>query len=327
MAWRVSRMRRGPVLPLVLVLFWGCGGGDPVAPAAEPDPVPDSPVEVEPLVVFDMRLDGQRDLWQVRLDGTDLARLTDHPSDDMEPAIAGDQVVFVGVRHGNPELLRIPLEPREQGVATPERLTTTQGAESTPAASADGGVLAWSYNGSGVPKLHLAVLPGAGALPAPGTARVTAGLGSGGSVEVSPSWSPDGQEVVFVSTHEGNANLYLMELAGGGVRPLLVGASAYVQPAFSPDGSWVAYASNEAGPTDLWRIPVTGGSPERLTTGAATDAAPAWLPDGRLVHVRSHPDGSAELRWIDPDRPHLSGRIPLPEGARPNHPTTPREPS
>jgi Tol biopolymer transport system component len=305
---------------LMVVALGGCsespaGPGDGLVPPPPPPPGSEEPPPPA-LVVFDMVLEGQRDIWRVLTDGSGLGRLTDSPWVDREPTVAAGNVVFVSIQHGNPELLRVALEGGER-----ERLTTTAGSEAGPTLSPDGSALAWIYSGSGVPKLQVA--PVTMPLPGPPASRATGAFGTGASVEASPAFAPDGRRIAFVSTHEGNANLYLLDRFDGAFEPLLVGPAAYGQPAWSPDGARIAYASNEAGSTDLWVLELASGVRTRLIASPSTDAAPAWLPDGRIVFVR-HGTEDTELRWIDPRDPTTTHRIPLPEGGRPMNPAAPR---
>lgn len=263
---------------------------------------------LEPWVVFDMLVGGNRDLYRVRLDGSGLERLTDSPLDDREPTAVGDRVVFTSYRDGNAELYALSLGEPGGGQ---QRLTRTAAAEWDAALSPDGTRIAYISDVSGMPRLWLMAVDGSGAAPA------TAGHAHAGAVEASPRWSPDGTRVVFVSTTAGSADLYVLDVASGAIAPLVVSPHAEVEPSWSPDGAHVVFVSNRDGPARLYRVAVASGAIEPLTTG--TDGQPAYLPDGRIVYT-TWESGTPALRWLDPSNPGETHAIPLPAGA-PERPT------
>lgn len=267
------------------------------------------PARGEPFVVFDMLVDGNRDLYRVRLDGSDFERLTTSTADDREPTVAGDRVVFTSYRDGNAELYALSLEAPG---AAPVRLTNTAGGEREAALSPDGTRVAYISDVSKLPRLWLMEADGSGAVP------VTTGHGHSGAIEASPSWAPDGTRVVFVSTTRGDADLYILDVASGEITPLVVSSKADVESSWSPDGAHVVFASNRDGPTRLYRVAVATGEIEMLTKGDGPDGQPSYLPDGRIVYT-SWESGAPALRWLDPSRPGETHAIPLPAGT-PGHP-------
>jgi Tol biopolymer transport system component len=267
-------------------------------------------VAVPPTIVFDLLRDGNRDIFRVALDGQDLVRLTTDPGDDSDPTASGTAVVFVSYRDGNGELYRTSLDG-----GPPLRLTTTDAAESAPALSHDATMLAFTNSGTGVPKLWTARSDGGGA------ARVTGAFGFAGSIEASPSWAPDGDRVVFVSTAEGTADLFVYTASSATFAALVPdsASSAEVEPAWSPDGTRVAFATNRTGDTEIYQLEVATGALTRLTDRVGSDGQPAWVADGRLVYV-AWTDGVPGLRWLDPETPHDVYAIDVGPG-EPRHPS------
>lgn len=261
-------------------------------------------VAVPPRVVFDLLVEGNRDIYSITLDGVDLTRLTTAAGDDVDPTVAGDIVVFTSFRDGNAELYSVPL-----AGGTPERLTASAADETQPALSRDGTQLAFSENGSGVPRIWTANVDGGGARAA------APGLSNPAAVEASPSWAPAGTGLVFVSTTNGTADLFTVQ-TGGQPGPLVVGSDAAVEPAWSPDGTRVAFASDRTGDGELFLLTVATAAIAQLTTRTGDDGEPAWLPDGRLVFT-AFGSGSPVLRWLDPADPDTVHDIPTPgDGAR-----------
>jgi Tol biopolymer transport system component len=97
-----------------------------------------------------------------------------------------------------------------------------------------------------------------------------------------PRFSPDGTHIVFVRAHEGDSDIYVMDLESRRTR-LLVSASQYdVDPAFSPDGSEILFETSPDGYAQLHLVPFRGGDIEPISEvvdGWAT--FPAWAPDGK----------------------------------------------
>lgn len=270
-----------------------------------------------PVVVFDRVVSGNRDVYRVALDGSDLVRLTTNTGDDHSPSVGGGTLVWVSHRHGNAELYSRPLA---GGAET--RRTTTAGNETEPNLSRDGQRLAYVFDGvGGVGKVYVA---GANAS---GSIRLTAGtFGFSGSPEAAPVWDAAGERLALVATASGTADIFQAALPAGAapplVPPLLAGgaSSAEVNPAYSRDGGRLAFATNLTGDGDLYVLDVASGVRTRVTSRAGAEANPTWLDDGRLVYLEYHPSSQGVLRWIDPADLASSGSIPLPAGGRPDRP-------
>ncbi len=254
-------------------------------------------VAVPPTILFDMIVAGNRDLYRASLDGGDLVRLTTHPGADYDPTVAGHTVVFVSERDGNAELYSLSLVDGSK-----RRLTRTGAKEFHPSLSPDGARLAFA-RGSGLSRLYVA------AADATGERRPDPTHGHDGTLEIAPAWSPDGRTLAFVSTAGGNPDLFVWS---GGEATFLEGTDAgEFEPAWSPDGKRIAFSSNRTGDVELYLFELETGTLRQLTERQGGDGYAAWLPDGRIVYV-AYEGSTPELRWLDPERPGLTHRIPLP---------------
>jgi TolB protein len=75
-----------------------------------------------------------------------------------------------------------------------------------------------------------------------------------------PSWSPDGEFAVFMSSsRDGNYEIYRLEIGSGQVTRMTNNAGLDVLPVVSPDGAWIAYVSNRDGAWKIWAMPSDGG--------------------------------------------------------------------
>ena len=65
------------------------------------------------------------------------------------------------------------------------------------------------------------------------------------AIDTSPSFSPDGARILFVSDRVGNNEIYTIDAATGGNLTRLTNNTADDRdPVFSPDGSRIAFGSN-----------------------------------------------------------------------------------
>lgn len=80
-----------------------------------------------------------------------------------------------------------------------------------------------------------------------------------------PVWTPDGANIVFMSTRDGNWELYRVRLKDGVIFRLTDDMRAQDGlPAVSPDGEFVAFASDRGGQWRIWVVPLRGGTARLL---------------------------------------------------------------
>jgi serine/threonine protein kinase len=97
----------------------------------------------------------------------------------------------------------------------------------------------------------------------------------------SPSASPDGKMVAFVSARDGRSRIWLRQMQGGIEVPLTDGPDH--SPAFSPDGSTVLFLRAEGLLLSAYRVPIVGGAPRKLLDHVGETC---WAPDGsRLAFI------------------------------------------
>ena len=111
---------------------------------------------------------------------------------------------------------------------------------------------------------------------------------------ISPSWSPDGSRLAYVSFEGRKPSVYVQNV-GNGQRTLLTRASGNQSaPSWSPDGSRIVFASSQSGGTQLYVAGADGSNAKRLTSSGAIDTAPNWAPDGR-IYFMSDRGGSPQI--------------------------------
>ena len=104
---------------------------------------------------------------------------------------------------------------------------------------------------------------------------------------MSPSWSPDGSQLAYVSFEAGYAEVFVQEVASGQRRPLTPERTTSSAPAWSPDSQSLAVARIEGTNSDIHIYPLNGGQPRRLTRHSATDTEPEFSADGDQVYFTS----------------------------------------
>jgi serine/threonine protein kinase len=101
-------------------------------------------------------------------------------------------------------------------------------------------------------------------------------------VELWPSLSPDGREVVYEGdAPAGGRHIYLRRLSDSNTTDLSrESPGADMTPVFSPDGRTIAFSSSREGSTGIFVMDRRGESVRRLTNGGSD---PVWMPDGREI--------------------------------------------
>ena len=115
---------------------------------------------------------------------------------------------------------------------------------------------------------------------------------------MSPSWSPDGSRIAYVSFEEKKAAIYQQEVATGQRRKLASFSGINGAPAWSPDGRRLALTLSRDGNPEIYTMDVKSGALVRLTRNAAIDTEPVWMPDGRSIVFTSDRGGSAQLYQV-----------------------------
>jgi Tol biopolymer transport system component len=107
-----------------------------------------------------------------------------------------------------------------------------------------------------------------------------------------PSWSPDGQKLVFISPCKGQdeiyygAGLYIINADGSGLTPIGTVPGGDFDPAWSPDGKSIAFTSLRAGQMEIFILDVNDLSSVTQITKGLDSRQPAWSPDGtQIVYV------------------------------------------
>jgi TolB protein len=117
------------------------------------------------------------------------------------------------------------------------------------------------------------------------------------SLNILPSWKPNGDGLAYVSYRSGAPDVYVASLLAGQSLNLTQGAGQSFAPAWSPDGSQVAFGSTRSGNMEIWSANADGSGMRNLTQNRATDTAPTWSPNGREIAFTSDRGGTPQI-WV-----------------------------
>jgi len=112
---------------------------------------------------------------------------------------------------------------------------------------------------------------------------------------ISPSWSPDGKKVAYVSFEDRKPVVYVHELATGHRITLSNQKGNNSAPAWSPDGKMLAISLSKDGNTQIYGINADGTGLHRLTRGSTIDTEPQYSADGRYIYFTSDRGGNPQI--------------------------------
>jgi serine/threonine-protein kinase len=121
-----------------------------------------------------------------------------------------------------------------------------------------------------------------------------------GSGNTYPAISPDGKQLAFVSTQNGNGDIYIADLDRTYVMQLTNHPGNDFHPDWSPDGGQIVFDSNRDGNSAIYVVGVDGSNPRSLTR-QTSDTDPTWSPDGRHIAFVSFRDGNGEIYVMNAD--------------------------
>ena len=118
---------------------------------------------------------------------------------------------------------------------------------------------------------------------------------------MSPSWSPDGTRLAYVSFETKRPRIYTQELHSGKRQLIASFSGINGAPAWSPDGSKMALVLSKDGNPEIYVMDLASKRLRRLTDSLGIDTEPAWSPDGRTIIFTSDRGGTPQIYRMSAD--------------------------
>lgn len=116
---------------------------------------------------------------------------------------------------------------------------------------------------------------------------------------MSPTWSPEGQRIAYVSYENGRPEIFVQELASGEKTRVASFEGQNTAPSFSPDGRRMVFSSSRDGNAEIYIINLRNNRLVRITKNAAIDTEPRFSDDGDRILFTSTRAGNPHIYEYD----------------------------
>ena len=130
------------------------------------------------------------------------------------------------------------------------------------------------------------------------------------AIDDDPSWSPNGQQIVFTShpvtddpINSVHAEIYVMDTQGLGAPVRLTeNVEEERAPSWSPDGTRIVFMWRKGGPDfEICVMNADGSGQIQLTDNTVGDFTPSWSPDGQRIVFHRQIGPQIQLWWMNAD--------------------------
>ena len=114
-----------------------------------------------------------------------------------------------------------------------------------------------------------------------------------------PSWSPDGNRIVFVSDRDGgDRNIYILAIDTLEITRLTSDTDNNRNPVWSPNGNKIAFSSDRFSDYDIMTMNADGSDQIQVTFDEADETDPTWSPDSNQIAYVSGESGNLDIYVI-----------------------------
>jgi len=189
---------------------------------------------------------------------------------------SGNSIVYVDADDVGTRIAQFDLRTMKSEILA----ASPKGLNISPVYTRDGKSIVWASGSDAPAELLLASANG-------GDATAKRFVGRTGFETTSPTFSPDGKQVAFISPRPLTPQVYVMNVDGTRLRlltPVVAGKRSYrTSPDWSPNGEEVAFMQ-QMGDFQVWTINVRDRVMKQLTTEGENED-PSWGPDGRHLSI------------------------------------------
>ena len=112
---------------------------------------------------------------------------------------------------------------------------------------------------------------------------------------ISPSWSPDGSELAYVTFHDKKAKVVIRNVRQGTTREVASFKGSNSAPSFSPDGRTLAATLSKDGGSHVYLMDRSGANVRRVTDSTGIDTEARFSPDGASLYFVSDRGGGPQI--------------------------------
>ena len=184
--------------------------------------------------------------------------------------LAGSRIYFVSDRTGFQDLWAMDYDGRNQ-----QPITEYKNLTMTPAVSVDGTKIAFTSYFMGNPRIFIHSLES--------NRRLTF-YNQEASMNATPSFTPDGEQIIYASSATGLSQIYGADPDGRNLRRISYSRSIDVHPVVNPKtGAQIAFVSGRSGVPQVHVMDMDGANVRKLSPGGGDAVQPAWDPQGENI--------------------------------------------
>lgn len=116
-----------------------------------------------------------------------------------------------------------------------------------------------------------------------------------------PSFSPDGEYIVYMKEQNKNRDLFIADMDGNDVLQLTDVEAPDYEPNWSPDGEHIVFTTKRDGNSEIYVMDADGDNLTRLTENPGLDWRPVYSPDGNWIVFESWRTGGGDIYLMRAD--------------------------